>query len=245
MNSVNVEMLELAATALAQLPDEVVFLGGATVELWATDEAAPEFRPTEDVDVIVEIATVAAYYDFESRLREAGFENDEEGGVICRFRHRDSGLILDAMPTEAPILGFENRWQTEAFGRAVAVELPSGRSIRAVPPAYLLATKLEAFRSRGDGDLYGSRDFEDVVALVDSREELVGEVAAGPPALRDFVSAQLGRLARADEFDSAAEGALKGGPETQERFEVVVQPRIWALIEDPRPGDSSNPDRRD
>jgi UDP-glucose 4-epimerase len=38
------------------------------------------------------------------------------------------------------------------------------------PPAYLLATKLEAFRSRGKDDLYGSRDFEDIIALIDGRE---------------------------------------------------------------------------
>lgn len=208
MISANVEMLELAAAALADLPDEVVFVGSATVELWATDEAAPEFRPTEDVDVIVEIATRSAYYRFEDRLREAGFLNEGDG-VICRFRQRDSGLLLDAMPTEASILGFENRWQREAFPHAVAVALPSGRSIRAISPTYLLATKLEAFRARGKGDLYGSRDFEDVVALVDSREELAGEVAAAAAELRKFVSGQLGRLLRHEVFASAAEGRSK------------------------------------
>lgn len=230
MNSANVEMLELAAAAFADLPDEVVFVGGATIELWATDEAAPEFRPTEDVDVIVEITTRTAYYRFEERLRGIGFLNEEDDGVICRFRHRDSGLLLDAMPTDASILGFENRWQTEAFPHAVAVVLPSGRSIRAVPPTYLLATKLEAFRSRGKGDLYGSRDFEDVIVLVDSRKELVGEMAAAAPGLRDFSSEQLGELLRHEVFESAAEGVLKGGAETRERFEHVVRPRIDAII---------------
>lgn len=111
MNSANMEMLELAATALEELPDEFVFVGGATVELWETDDAAPEFRPTEDVDVIVEIATTTAYHRFEDRLRGAGFANEPQGGVICRFRHRDSGVVVDAMPIEAKILGFENqRW---------------------------------------------------------------------------------------------------------------------------------------
>jgi|GEM_PF-3581875 len=33
MNSANIATLELAATALEALPDELVFLGGATVEL--------------------------------------------------------------------------------------------------------------------------------------------------------------------------------------------------------------------
>lgn len=167
MNSANMAMLGLAATALGELPDDFVFVGGATVELWATDDAAPEFRPTQDVDVIVEIATRTAYYRFEDRLRRVGFVNEPRGGVMCRFRHRDSGVVVDAMPTEAEILGFENRWQKEAFPRAVEVELPSGQSIRAAPPPYLLATKLEAFRSRGKHDPFWSKDFEDVIILVE------------------------------------------------------------------------------
>lgn len=46
MNLANIRMLELAAEQLG----EVVFIGGATVEFWITDRAAPEFRPTDDVD---------------------------------------------------------------------------------------------------------------------------------------------------------------------------------------------------
>jgi hypothetical protein len=38
---VNVELLELAAAALDDLLAEVVFVGGATVELWITDPGAP------------------------------------------------------------------------------------------------------------------------------------------------------------------------------------------------------------
>lgn len=222
-------MLELAATALEKLPDELVFVGGATVELWATDDAAPEFRPTEDVDVIVEIATRTAYYRFEDRLRRVGFANEPRGGVMCRFRHRDSGVMVDAMPTEAEILGFENRWQREAFPRAVEVALPSGHAIRAVPPPYLLATKLEAFRSRGKNDPFWSKDFEDVIVLVDSRAEIVSEVEEAEPDLQAFVGAATSELLLHEVFDSAGEGALRGGPETQQRFEVVVRPRIKAI----------------
>ena len=52
----SVELLELAAAALGELLDEVVFVGGATVGLWITDPAAPAPRPTKDVDVIVEVS---------------------------------------------------------------------------------------------------------------------------------------------------------------------------------------------
>ena len=205
-------MLELAAEHLGALLDDVVFVGGATVELWVTDGAAPEFRPTDDIDVIVEIKTRRDYYRFEKQVRHAGLENDQGSGVICRFKHPDSGLRLDVMPTEASILGFENRWQAEAFPNAIEVQLPSGRIIRAIPPTYLLATKLEAFRSRGKGDFYGSRDFSDVVALVDGRAELLDEVAEAPEPLRVYLAGQLEELSGHPAFDNGLEGALVPAP---------------------------------
>lgn len=232
MNSANIEMLERAATALGELLDsDVVFVGGATIGLWATDKASAEFRPTDDVDVIVEVASRADYYRFEDRLRDLRFVNDQD--VICRFRHMDHAVILDAMPTEAAILGFENQWQKEAFPHAVSVELPSGRTIKAVPPPYLLATKLEAFRSRGRDDLLWSRDFEDAITLIDRREELVAEVHDAPAELRAFVVTELGDLCGRRDFNSAAEGALSGGPETQARFDLVVKPRLETIVGDP------------
>jgi hypothetical protein len=51
MNS-SFEMLEVIAGGLRDLLDEVVFVGGATVALYATDPAAPETRPTDDVDFV-------------------------------------------------------------------------------------------------------------------------------------------------------------------------------------------------
>jgi hypothetical protein len=114
MNAANLLMLEMTCQHLGDLLDEVVFVGGATVELWVTDPAAPEFRLTEDVDVVVEVTTQQDYYRLEDRLRNLGFENDQKSGVICRFKRPESGLLLDVMPTEASILGFENRWQAES-----------------------------------------------------------------------------------------------------------------------------------
>jgi hypothetical protein len=149
VNLENIRMLELAAEQLGELLDEVVFVGGATVELWITDETAPEFRPTDDIDVVVEVTTARDYHRFEERIREVGFEHDQESGVICRFKEPESGLLLDVMPTEASILGFENRWQAESFPHAVESLLRSGRAIATIPPPFLLATKLEAFRTRG------------------------------------------------------------------------------------------------
>src|SRR5215210_2572479 len=129
---VNVELLELTAATLGDLREDVVFVGGATVELWITDEAAPEVRATYDVDVIVEVVTRDDYRAFEVRLGERGFRHDQASGVICRFRHLETSLVLDAMPLDPKVLGFENRWQRDAVSRAVERQLPSGQRIRVI-----------------------------------------------------------------------------------------------------------------
>lgn len=226
----NIQMLEIAAGHLEPLLGEVVFVGGATIELWISDPLAPPLRATADVDVIVEISTRRDYYRFEKRVRSLGFNNDSETKVICRFRHPETELILDVMPTKASILGFENRWQEQAFAHAVDIELPIGRDIRAIPPPFLLATKLEAFEGRGKLDFYESRDFEDIVRLIDGRSELPGEVAAAPEDLRDYISQQFESLSGHAQFDNGLEGALPAGGEVRERVDDVMWPRVRELI---------------
>jgi len=226
---VSIALLEVAAAALGDPTHEVVFVGGATVELWITDPGAPPVRPTVDVFVIVEVVTRGAFYDFERRLRDRRFAEDQESGVICRWRHAATGLILDAMPANANILGFENRWQAAALPHAIARELPSGAAIRAVSPPYLLATKLEAFASRGRQDFLGSRDFADVIALLDGREELVAEVAAADDEVRTYLVSRIAELSAAPRFADGIAGALLPDAASQERAELVVLPALRAI----------------
>ncbi|WP_157251706.1 hypothetical protein [Patulibacter americanus] len=88
-------MLDAAAAALGPLAAEVVFVGGATVGVWITDAAAPPPRPT--LDVVVEVASRGRFAEFEERLRNQGFFEDQDSGVICRWQHEASPLILDVM----------------------------------------------------------------------------------------------------------------------------------------------------
>jgi hypothetical protein len=220
-------LLESAHAALGDLVKDVVFVGGATIGLWLTDPAAPPVRPTEDVDVIIEVVTRRQYQDFEDRLRDVGFH--AEGTIICRWIHDDSGLVLDAMPAEGSIFGFENQWQGAAVPHAVECKLPSGASIRAVPPAFLLATKLEAFADRGKGDLLGSPDFADVVALVDGRQELVREVRVAPPKLRDYIRDEIRALMEGDRLIDGVFAHLRADAASQQRAEDVVLPRFAQL----------------
>jgi len=53
----NLALLEDAANKLKVLLNEVVFVGGSTLDLLVTDQGAAPIRGTVDVDVIVEITT--------------------------------------------------------------------------------------------------------------------------------------------------------------------------------------------
>src|ERR1700728_3120795 len=66
--------------------------------------------------------------------------------------------------------------------------LPKSGPIRLITAPLFLAAKLEAFRGRGGGDYYASHDLEDVIALIDGRAELVGEITASTGELREFLT---------------------------------------------------------
>jgi hypothetical protein len=219
---VSLDLLQMAAGQLGPLVDEVAFVGGASLFLWIDDPGAPEPRATVDVDVIVVVDGHADYYRLSERLREQGFSEDDRSGVICRWRGA-RGLILDVMPTDERILGFSNRWYENALETAQDVYLPSGTRIRAVTPPYLLATKLEAFRSRGGGDYLASADFEDIVRLIDGREALLSEVEATRSDVRTFVAGELQTMLADVRFEAGVAGALLPDPASQGRLALILE----------------------
>lgn len=182
-------------------------LAGATVHLWITEPGAPPTRATEDVDAVCEVASRVKYHRLGDRLRERGLREAMGAPVICRWRSDDPQLVLDVMPTDPDILGFSNPWHEEAISSAATVTLESGAEIHAAAPAALVATKLCAWKGRGGGDLLRSLDIHDVLALIDGRPELIGEIAAAPPDLRTHVRDELSELRTEDYFDYAVEGA--------------------------------------
>ena len=217
----SLDLLELAAAQLGPLAEEVAFLGGASLALWTDDPGAPDPRVTMDVDVVVVVDTRGDYYRMGDRLREQGFREDDQSGVLCRWTS-DQGLILDVMPTDDSILGFSNRWYRDAAEAAREMTLPSGATIRAITPPYLLATKLEAFQDRGGSDYLASVDFEDVVRLVDGRERLIQEVEQAPQDVRHFIATQFVQMLADEQFEAGVAGALMPDAASQARREQVL-----------------------
>lgn len=216
-------LLELAAEILGPLVDDVVFVGGATVHLWVTEEAAPPVRATDDVDVICDVASYGAYQAFAERLRERGLQESMNEPVICRWRHRESGLAIDVMPTAANVFGFGSQWYDLAVETAIEHTLESGTRIRAVSPPVMIATKLAAWRGRGRGDILASLDAHDIAVLIDGRPELVDELAAQGDELRTYVAEELTALRNDPYFEYVVQSAVAGyGEVARERAEIVI-----------------------
>ncbi len=225
-----IDLLELACRALGPLREEVVLLGGASIPLWITDPAARPARLSNDVDVIVEVATYGAYQRFAEHLRERKFVEDTESKEVCRFVYREEAteLALDVIPTNESVLGFAGGWARQAFSAAERITLRSSCEIRAATPPYLLATKIEAFNGRGKGDFLVSHAFEDVVVLVDGREELQRELERSEPELKRFVAEVIAQMRRDPLFRGGLEGAV--GPFDRERVPIVDQ-RLASMAE--------------
>jgi hypothetical protein len=183
----NLPLLTRVAEVLGDLREELVFVGGCAAGLLLDDPAAGQIRATQDVDAIVEAATLGDLYRIEARLAERGFVRDEASGVICRWQHRAAGALFDLMPIDPAVLGFSNPWYPEAMQTAQRLQLRDGIVIRLISAPAFVATKLEAFASRGRRDFLASHDLEDVLNLIEGRPGLGDELLAASPALRSAV----------------------------------------------------------
>jgi predicted nucleotidyltransferase len=221
----NLARLTAAVKRLSPLLSQIAFVGGCVTGLLITDPAAGPLRTTLDVDAIVEIASYAEFARFENQLLGLGFQRDT--AVICRWLADD--LVLDLMPTDPYILGFSNRWYSPALKHARAIRL-GDRDIRVATAPYFLATKLEAFRGRGNNDYQMSHDVDDVVTILDGRPEVVEEVSKSAADLRHYLSEEFRSLLVNRAFHDALPGHLLPDAASQQRI-TIVRSRIQQIID--------------
>ena len=224
-------MLELAAEILGSLVDEVVFVGGATVHLWITEAAAPPVRATDDVDVICDITTYSQYQALAEKLRNRGLGEASGEPIICRWRHRPSGLAIDVMPTAEKVLGFTNRWYPLGIETAIERTLASGVPIRTVAPPLVIATKLAAWHGRGNGDILRSLDVHDIIVLINGRPELTDELAAQDDELRAYIAAELTELTHEPYLEYIIQSAIAGYGDLAPARAAIVRNRLTTIID--------------
>ena len=208
------------ARALGNERRRVVFVGGTVVALYPL-EGGVDVRPTVDVDCIVDVTTLGAYYAFVERLRSIGFQAcTDEGAPLCRLVV--SGIRVDVMGSADTALGPTNRWYAEAIIGAEVHIVASNVEILAISPIYFVATKLEAFHSRGGGDYVESHDLEDILTVLAGLPGLRAEVELALSGVAHAVRGELVHLAAQPAFVEATWGHFEGDVAGQARAASVV-----------------------
>lgn len=209
-----IELLNHAAELLGDLCQEVVFLGGAVVGLLLTEKGGLPPRVTKDVDVAIEVgSSILDLHALDRRLLDLGFRNDMEGPT-CRYLHGDT--VMDVIPVDAETTAGVNPWYPLAIATAWPHTLRNGISIKVIDPVCFLGTKMRAFRSPSrehHDDIFLSRDFSDVVRVIDGRATIVAEAAEADAGLNTFLKEQFGAVLENGYLEEALQEYVEAGRE--------------------------------
>lgn len=216
----NTFILQRVATALGELREELVLVGGCSVGLLITDKARPEVRETIDVDFVAEVTSLIEYYDLSKRLGKCGFIQSADNEHLCRWIKGE--LKLDVMPSDESVLGHStNRWYPQAVRDAERQVLDSGLEILVISPPLFLATKLEAFHGRAGGD-YANHDMEDIINVIDGRQEIIDEVTAAAGDVREYLRREFDDLLADESFVDEIPRHFRPDSVSQARVPIVI-----------------------
>jgi hypothetical protein len=215
----NIVRLKAVSNALGKWKDKVIFVGGATVSLYASRPLAVSIRPTDDVDVVVELINRGEFYELQEQLLKLGFKHDTKSNVISRFLLR--GLKVDFMPTDPSVLGFSNKWYPGGVKTAVEHKLNNNDIIRIFTTPYFIASKFEAFKTRGKGDIYGSHDLEDIIFVLDHRDEVQDELLAADDKVKSYLQKEFAALLNKRSFEEALLGHVEQSNQTQRKERII------------------------
>jgi len=171
---------------------QAVFVGGAVVSLYVNDPAADEVRPTKDIDIALEIVSLGQLERLRQDLAIKGFFPDPEETVICRFVYKD--IRVDVMSTNEVGWVPANKWFLEGFTHLEKITLENDLSINILPLTFFLASKFEAFHSRGGTDPRTSHDLEDIIYLLDNRLDLSSSILSSPNKVQSYLRSEFSSL---------------------------------------------------
>lgn len=215
----NLLMLDKAVARLGDLADELVYVGGCAMCALVTDPAAGFLRPTKDIDVVTEVTSLGDYYKIAERFREQGFKEDMQG-PYCRWILEET--VVDLMPAQLEEIGSINSWYPDAASHSEKFSLPSGSSIYVVSSPYFVATKLEAFNGRGKEDYLGSHDMEDIITVINGREDIVEDILDADEKVRTHLQEEFEKLVNNTGFVQSLPGHVSYDSLNLGREKVVL-----------------------
>jgi hypothetical protein len=211
------EEIKTIALALGELKNKVVFIGGSVVGLYVDTQGAEEPRPTKDIDLTLQLLHYGDWALLEEQLATLNFMHSPDENILCRYFYK--GIMVDIMPSNENILGFSNIWYHEGIDEAIEYQIEPLLFIRIFPCSYFLASKIEAYKGRGN-DLRWSQDFEDIIYIFNNREQVVKDILNSKPHLLEYFQKEFLNLIKHPSFEEALNIHLyKQGDE--ERIEFV------------------------
>jgi predicted nucleotidyltransferase len=207
MANPNMALLVAIAQAMGPVCDQLVFVGGCATGLLVDDAGLMDVRPTEDVDAIVEVASLAGYHRLTDQLMQRGFKQTMADNTPP-FRWYWNRMQLDLVPLDEKVLGFANPWYRVGFDAALVADVAQGLKLRHLSAPHFLATKFEAFKDRGQNDVYLSHDLEDILTVIEGRSTVALEVNAASADVRWHVGRSVAALLDMPAFHNALPGLL-------------------------------------
>lgn len=223
--TINLKAVEKIATILEELNDDVVYVGGAVVSLYVTDEGAEQPRPTKDIDITVQVSTYAQMDELREKLATKGIYPAPAESVMYRYQFED--ILIDFIPWEATPLGPTNSWLKPGFEKAYSVELEE-TEIKILPVSLFLATKWEAYKSRGTSPRT-SHDFEDAIYVIDNNLNLVEDVAVAEEDVKDFLKEMCSEILSHESRNEIIECHIN--PYTAEERRNIVIEKLEKILE--------------
>lgn len=228
---INRQIVARVAGALGELNEQAVFVGGAVVSIYADDPAADDVRPTKDVDLTLDVLSWGDLENLRLTLRSKGFIQSHDEPVMCRFLLED--IRVDVMSLTAVGWAPANRWFAPGFPYRFRTVLED-QQVSLLPLPYFLASKWEAFNSRGAADSRTSHDFEDVVYLLNYCTYLEEQVSNAPEDVRTYLGTAFREILENRRLQEAVRANLYYEFETEQFSRIMSIVERAARLSEPR-----------
>lgn len=222
---VSIETIITVAKALEEINKKVVYVGGAAISLYVTESFRDSIRPTEDIDIVLEIASLSDLENLRIALSEKGIKQSYEDDVVCRFRYKK--IKIDVMATKEIAWAPANRWFEKGFQNLEKLKIDE-TTIQILSLPYFLATKFEAFNNRGKTDPRTSKDFEDIVFLLNNAKDLKDKINHTDKEVYHFLQKSFKSILENRSELEALRAHLSFENE-DERFDIVIA-RLKSIV---------------
>ncbi len=221
MQKINVDDMLRVHKGLKSAGLDFVFIGGGIIGFLIDDPVVSPVRATIDIDVVLDIITDPGQMALEEKLSSAGFRHDmSEHAPLCRWIF--DNIKVDILSIKDKFSGMNMKWLKETVDEPLEINM-NGTVFKVASPSCFIAMKLEAFKDRGRGDYWGSRDIEDVITVVDGRPDIVEEVKKADSKVIEFIGATVLELLQSNEFVASISGHLMPDPASQGRKNIVLE----------------------